>query len=227
MVPGQRERENRIVGLIGVKGAGKTQKAKQFFRRRDRVVVLDPLAEYQGGFVVSGQVETLDYLCGTNRFRVIYRPLEEADFRFVCKTVWKAQDCLFIAEELGRYCDPQSIPDEFDEIVTRGRHRRIDLVYTVQRYSIIHRNVTAMTDEWYIFRQTEPVDLDVMERRFGKAVAGIVRDLDDLEAVHIRQKEFRAHDPKSYRLVAIQPGRGVRVHELHGELAERSVERGS
>jgi len=210
----RRKRENRIIGLIGVKGAGKTVRAKQLFRASQRAFVIDPLAEYEQGYIVSAHGDTLDYLCETEKFRVIYRPLEPGDFVFACETVRRAKDCTFIVEELGRYCDNNSIPDEFDDIVARGRHYGVNLVYTVQRFQMIHKNVTSLTDEYYVFRQCEPVDLEQVEKRFGDAVARIVRDLDDLEAVHIRVKEFRAHVPKSYRVVSIIPGSGVFHHQL-------------
>jgi hypothetical protein len=211
------QKRNRITGCIGVKGAGKTELAKQFFRKAARALVVDPLAEYEGGFIVSGHREALDYLCETDRFRVIYRPLEQDDFVFACETVQAVGNCLFVVEELGRYCDVNSIPYAFDDIVARGRHSRINLCYTVQRFQMIHRNVTSLTDEYFIFRQFEPVDLQAVEQRFGPHVERVVRELDDLEAVHIKVKGFRAHDPSTVGVVSVLPGpRGELIS--HGRL---------
>ena len=215
-------RRNWIVGAIGSKGTGKTALARLLFRKHPRVIAVDPMSEYDGGFIVSGHLDTLDYLCGTKQFRVIYRPLDEADIAFACRTALAARKCLLIIEELGRYCEPQSIPAELDEVVTRGRHRCVDFLYTVQRFQMIHKNVSAMTDEFYIFRQFEAVDLEQIDRRFGRIVADQVRSLDDLEALKINVKEFRPDDRESFSLVSIVPGVGVFNHRRAAKVAGAS-----
>jgi hypothetical protein len=74
-------------------------------------------------------------------------------------------------------CQPNWVPPGFDHIIRLGRHRRIDVVWTGQRAAEIARRLTAATDVFVLFAQTEARDLEALADRCGVEVAAQVSRL--------------------------------------------------
>ncbi len=63
------------------------------------------------------------------------------------------------------------------KLIRTGRHRQIDITWTAQRASECARTLTSLTDEFVLFSQTEPRDLDAIAARCGDEVARKVAEL--------------------------------------------------
>jgi hypothetical protein len=185
---------NKIVGIIGSKGTGKSSLAETIFRRRERAVVFDTMGEYDYGFCVSERLAFVRYMRANNNFRVCYLPLEETDFSFVSKAVrlkasetQKApENLLYIVEEITQYCTALSTDEEFSRCIQLGRHANLDILYTGQRFADIARRVTSQTDIFYCFRVSEPRDIEAIAARFGNVVAEKVSSLENLHYVRLQ-----------------------------------------
>lgn len=191
---------NKIYGVIGSKGTGKSSFAQFVFRKRERAVVFDTMGEYDYGFCVSERLAFIQYMRQNKAFRICYLPLEPSDFSFVSKAVRlkgmesvseRAGDIrpqtnlLFIVEEVSQYCSAVSTDEEFSKCIQLGRHASLDILYTGQRFADIARRVTSQTDIFYCFRVAEPRDLEAIRDRFGDGVSDVISKLPDLHYVKL------------------------------------------
>jgi hypothetical protein len=175
--------QNRIVGVIGRKGSGKSTTSRELISCRDRVVIFDLLCEYASPNVFTDYDEFLGYLDRHPRSRMhcAYRPIDERPedvFEDVCNAVYDAGALCFVVEEAARFCGPGHLPSGFDRVIRLGRHRAIDTVWITQRASEVSRTLTAMTDVFlFIGASTEPRDLNAIAERCGQDVALKVQGL--------------------------------------------------
>ncbi|MGH8715519.1 MAG: type IV secretion system DNA-binding domain-containing protein [Pyrinomonadaceae bacterium] len=184
---------NKIVGMIGSKGTGKSTMAETIFKRRKRAVVFDTMGEYDYGFCVSERLAFVRYLRANENFRVCYLPLESADFGFVCKAVYlKAsesvrpkENLLYIVEEVTQYCSALSTDEDFSRCIQLGRHANLDILYTGHRFADIARRVTSQTDIFYCFRVSEPRDVEALAARFGDEIAVRISSLENLQYLRL------------------------------------------
>src|SRR5208337_2129797 len=59
-----------------------------------------------------------------------------------------------------------------------GRHRAVSMVWTAQRMSEVARRLTSATDRFFLFRHTEPIDIDaIWSAASGDCASAAVRRL--------------------------------------------------
>jgi len=207
-------KQNKIVGVIGAKGSGKTFYAKRLFAATEHAIVVDTMGEYDSGFIVSDPHYMIQHLRNQRRFRIVFLPLSEADFEFVCRAARAKGDLTLFIEEVHNYCTSHSINPQLQKVFRLGRHSNLNVVYTAQRYQDISRLVTAQTDEFVLFRISEPVDFQAIEKRFGSSMAEKVSRLQDHDFVKINVKEFRyAHSDSG----GVRPGGGLASSDAGAE----------
>jgi hypothetical protein len=181
------------------------------------------MKEYESGFIVYSPLEMAKYIRNNSRFKVVFRPIEEVDFDAACLIARKKGNLNLHLEEINNYCSPHGIRDELRKCHLQGRHARLNIFYTTQRFSECHRSVTAMTDYFALFRTCEPIDIDAIEKRFGYHVAERVRKLDDLQYVKVSQ---RRKDESDFSVGCLGFDRGVVYHRcIPSDSAEGTAER--
>jgi hypothetical protein len=178
------DNQNRIVGIVGRKGAGKSTCATTLIKYAPRVFVFDPMEEHQwlpDSFDgIDGELdEYFDETRYVKTFACAYAPGDdlEEDFEEICKLVFDYGRMLYVVEEAPLVLKPGYMPPVFGKIVRVGRHRQIDLLWTAQRAHEVSRTLTSATDVWVFFSQTEPRDLDSIAERCGREVAEMVAQL--------------------------------------------------
>jgi hypothetical protein len=95
----------------------------------------------------------------------------------ICDLVFDIGNLTVALEEIPHYCTAGWMPDGLDVLSRMGRHRRIDLVYTGQRFAELPRMLTATTDYFVLFGQREPRDLEALADPVGRDVAEKVERL--------------------------------------------------
>jgi hypothetical protein len=75
------------------------------------------------------------------------------------------------------YTQAGYMPPLLGKLIRTGRHREIDVVWTAQRAAEVPKTLTALTDVWILFSQTEPRDLAALADRCGGDVAERVAGL--------------------------------------------------
>lgn len=177
------ELQNRIVAIIGRKGTGKSTKLAEILAEQDRVLIFDPMAEHD---FIPNETDSLDELrefFKWNRkkaqWAATYVPGEEIeeDVEEVAKIVYGRGDLAFGIEEVPLICSPGHLPPMLGKLVRTGRHKRLNIYWTAQRAGECSRTLTSLTDEFILFSQTEPRDLDAIAARCGSPVADQVAQL--------------------------------------------------
>lgn len=177
--------QNRIVGVVGRKGSGKSTRVATLLKYAPRILVWDPMGDHSDLLpdVFEGIDEELDeYFEQARRAKAFacgYIPINdpEREFEEICDLVYHYGRMLFCIEEAPLVCKAGYMPPEFGRIVRTGRHRSIDLLWTAQRASEVSRTLTSATDFWIFYSQTEPRDLDAIAERCGREIADEVAGL--------------------------------------------------
>lgn len=184
---------NRIIGLIGPTGSGKSYMAALMMSEAERCAVyqLKRLHE-ESAFVmvaddvINGDVQEFAIKLSLPQFHYVYlcQPPEADGKRLVVKDLdWFIQSCYvrermcMIIDEAHFFCDPWHMPIFFRQAVVMGRSRFLDIAYCAQKFSTISKELTANTHELYIWRITEPGDLQSIDERCGAECSQAIANL--------------------------------------------------
>lgn len=168
---------NEIIVLLGRKGSGKTSLAKHMIRDKRRLLIYDPMGQFSDcGVVINDPVVLIEYLKRNiaGSFRVVYQPADDigtdiaVEFENTCEIVHCLEDLYFVVDEVDTYAQSNNCPPYFNNLVQRGRHKRISLVVTTRRHTETTRHLTAQADILISFSQHEPNDLKYLGTFFGK-----------------------------------------------------------
>lgn len=177
--------QNRIIGIVGRKGSGKSTRVATLLKYCPRIFAWDPMGDHSDLLpdVFEGiDDELYEYFYQASRaktFAGAYISGEdlEGEFEEICQLVYYYGHMLFCVEEAPLVCKAGYLPPVFGKIVRTGRHRGIDVLWTAQRASEVSRTLTSATDLWILYSQTEPRDLDAIAERCGREVADKVAGL--------------------------------------------------
>lgn len=177
------ELQNKITGIIGRKGTGKSTKLEELLSARDRVLVLDPMAEHDWTPNEISSLETLSEFFRWNRkkpqWAASFVPGEsiDEDVEDASRIAYKAGDHAIGIDEISLFTTAGHMPKALGRMIRTGRHRKMDIYWTGLRANEVPRTLTSLTDEFILFSQTEPLDLDAIAKRCGVDVADRVGEL--------------------------------------------------
>jgi hypothetical protein len=171
------EIQNRITGIVGVKGSGKSTAFAAILKRRERIIVWDSMAEHSW---IPNRLESpealrafLQWSRKRSQFAASYIPggdLSE-EIEEIAAMIYARGGLTFGLEEMSLICSPSYIPPVLGKLIRTGRHRRIDVVWSAQRAGEVSRLLTSQSDEFILFSQREPRDLDAISDRCGHEVS--------------------------------------------------------
>lgn len=185
------ERQNRIVGVAGRKGSGKSTIARLILEQCRRLFLFDTMGEHSW---VPDRHENLDqalvYVMESPHYSEFSASLIpqgdnfELEFIELCDVIYETgKECkvpmLFAVEEVPMLTRPNYTPKKFHKIIRLGRHAEISLLYTAQRIGECSRALTSATDVFVLFTHTEPRDLDAIAERTNSDLARKVQTLGD------------------------------------------------
>jgi hypothetical protein len=184
---------NRIIGLIGPTGSGKSYMAAKAMAECDRAAVYqlkriheEPAFVMVADEVIDGNPKEFALKLAEPQFHYVYlcQPPDVDGKRLVVRDLaWFIEACYtrermcMIIDEAHFFCDPWHIPVTFRQAVVMGRSRFLDIIYCAQKFSTISKELTANTHELYIWRITEPGDLGSISERCGVDCAEAVANL--------------------------------------------------
>jgi hypothetical protein len=179
------EVQNRIIGIVGRKGSGKSSRLRELLRYCPRFVGFDPMGEHAQGEKVNKfdspaqLAQFLNHSRKEETFAAVYVPggdLEE-EIEETARLVYARGELCFACEEVPLYTQAGYMPPLLGKLIRTGRHKKVDVVWTAQRAAEVPKTLTALTDVWILFSQTEPRDLSALADRCGGDVAKRVAGL--------------------------------------------------
>src|SRR5713101_1979996 len=159
--------------IFGLRGSGKSTLSRQLMQSYPRVLIVDPHREH-------GNPDPRVHYTGAVEIGSL-----EQEFPRLCALAWELGDCLFVVEEVDRFCGPGRISPEFFDIVNYGRHapgppapeRPVDYL-TISRYpAAVHIAVRSQAYEIYCFTMNEPAHVEYIAEVAGKEFAGGLQTL--------------------------------------------------
>lgn len=147
---------------MGRKGSGKTVLSKYISQNIERLIVWDFLGQFECNDIAN-HTEKLEKILNHSVYNVAVR-LPEYYFPFICQFVKQQGKCTFLIDEIDMISSPTTIPKELDYLLRYGRHHEIDIIATARRPAEVHRNLTANSDDIYVYQTHEPRDLTYLAR---------------------------------------------------------------
>jgi hypothetical protein len=124
-------------------------------------------------------------------FRILYQPIVlppaldqpapglAEHFAAVTQLVIACGRMIYAVDEIDRFTTAQYMPAGLDYLVNQGRHVQVSLMCTSRRPAQIPRELTSQAHRFFVFRMTEPADLDYLQKYIGAAATETVRNLAD------------------------------------------------
>lgn len=164
-----------IYCIFGVRGSGKTTLVKSLSRNSSRVLIYDPLEEYDAEkfYSVQSLGDALKDVTPRTRFRFSFVPTagKEEDGDFLAAYARAVGDCTVVYEEIDLLCSPHYLPDNLSDSIRRGRHYNVSLIAVSRSPAEVSRLLTSQAHQFYIFRFSEPRQIDYFRARFGDETA--------------------------------------------------------
>lgn len=187
--------EKKIRLVIGKRGSGKSVLTKYLIRNDRRLVVYDIMSEYVEGVVFDvhttaeynkARLDVREFWRHVYRrsFRIIYRPLSvKFEILWLATAVFALGDLTFVIEEIDAVCTPFDIPEPMQAIIQRGRHKNIELIGVTPAPFGIHRDLTRQAKDIFIFRTSEPRDIQYLRQLLGDRIEPKLAALEQYEFV--------------------------------------------
>ncbi len=190
------------IGIYGTSGCGKSTLAKQLIKSIERIIVFDPMAEYEAqGFTVVKSVVDLLKHSKSKKFKLAYQMNVDAkhsdELAKVAQAVFLVQkpyaegknfpQMTFLIEEMAL-----SIPNVqnakslsyMTNMANMGRHFGINLIGIAQRPANVNTTVRACFTENYFFMMNLMNDIQAVSEFIGKTNANKILQLNRHEAIH-------------------------------------------
>lgn len=168
---------NLRVWVCGQSGSGKSYWIKyELVPRWDRVLVVDPLAEYGAHVeaIVTSPAEARAWLVARGAghhmipFRLSCVPDSDEDSLAYLALAWSLPSSLVVVEEVDTIASPSFSPKELRHLIQRGRHRRISVVCSTQRPAATPVQLRSQADLLAAFRLTTPLDQEAVKFAIGE-----------------------------------------------------------
>jgi DNA helicase HerA-like ATPase len=148
------------ITIGGIRGYGKTTLAKMLLRKFPRVLVYDPLDQYQGFNRYVPQSDTPE------------------EFAYVANWVWREQNIMFAIEECENYIgEGMAICQAAKNIINRGRNYGIGYMAITRRIANLSKTAFSLSDHVFLFRFFAPNDVRYCSDFIGRDWAARLQEL--------------------------------------------------
>jgi hypothetical protein len=163
---------------------GKSEWTKQYLKRVPRVIICDPMDEYEGT-LYNDPEDMIEHVRAYRVYKV--RTTDIDALPVLCSIAMAAGRCTLVIDEAQRTLPQGSrkLPPQFEDIIYRGRHKVVSLVLISQRPSTVHIAARSQFTRMICFRQTEKNDVAWIQNTAG----------EDLPLQKLRMNEYYEIDP--------------------------------
>lgn len=180
---------NYILGVFGRKNSGKSTFVSERAAGIPRLGVIDTLGEYSQIFppcpgALPEQVLMLSQNQAPMQYSYLLPPQHFATaFNYLCKAAYMGGNLTLVIEEIDYFSKPNWNEEGLDLLIRYGRHRNVNVIYTVRNLGETSRRLTSQTDYYVAFRVTEPLYLDAIAERLSDDAALRIANLGEHEHI--------------------------------------------
>ncbi len=158
-------KDGQITLIFGRIGSGKSTLAKELMRDEERLIVVDPLAEYNNGVIVNDMIELHSYMLEyrPEKFKIICRFDNDLDMEYLFKYIFELENVCLVLEECEMYISPQAKSGSFLRLIRYGRHKDIRLIGIARRPSELSADMKAQVTRAYSYQMVQPLDIQIMK----------------------------------------------------------------
>lgn len=179
---------NKIIVTFGKKGSGKTTLTKSLVNRiGGKTIILSPVDSFNLPHVKPVEIWRVKDIPGymdnqtSGQVLMIRIPDQEAVDCICAYAIYLGMPVTIVIDEVDLYAKSK----ELLHIIHYGRHFGINLLTNTRRYADVPRLLTSQADDIYIFRTTEPRDIEYIRQTAGKQVANEIQQLKQYEYIHL------------------------------------------
>jgi hypothetical protein len=186
-----------IIVVVGKTGMGKTFWTRRYLARRRRVLIYDPMLEYEGELFTDME-QLIEHIRGRRFYQARVEFAKDVPaLSMIAMAAGECQhrgrpmphrgctDVTLVIDEAARAVPSGGfkIDPAIEDVVFRGRHRHVTLVITTQRASTLSIAARSQWTRIISFWQTEPADVKFIESQAGRTLD--LERLDELEYYEI------------------------------------------
>ena len=205
------KQEREVVLVVGKTGHGKTLWTRRYVFSRRRVIILDPMLEYEGEQFDDTR-KILDHVAKNRFYQVRSEWAEDAPDLALIAMVGgkcvkpgkpmphpKCTDVCLVIDEAGRAIPARSTLDPaIEDVIYRGRHKHVSLVNVTQRASTLSIAARSQWTRLISFWQTEDADVKWVQNQAGSKIdVEHLRPLEYFDITPIGIKKKRIHLEKN------------------------------
>jgi hypothetical protein len=181
--------EREVILVVGKTGHGKTLWTRRYIFSRRRVIILDPMLEYEG-ILFDDTGKMLDFIedqgqeRGHGYYQVRSEWAEDApDLATIAMAAGhcvkqgkpmphpKCTDVCLVIDEAGRAIPSRTTLDPaIEDTIYRGRHKHVTLVNVTQRASTLSIAARSQWTRLITFWQTEDADIKWIHSQAGSKI---------------------------------------------------------
>lgn len=191
------------MAVLGASGSGKSTFVKrEISRGHPRLLIWDPLAEYEGH--ATDKVHELLAGLRLTKFRLVFRPssddkIRAVQFDLICRAALAAGRLTFIVEELRFVTTPSRAPVGWARVCLTGRHRGLTVYGLSQRPASIDKDFLGNCTRIRTGRLAYPEDLKAVRKAMGIA-GSAAHQVDNLQPLEWVEKDMTTGKFSSGRL---------------------------
>jgi hypothetical protein len=179
--------DRRVVLVFGITGKGKTTWTRRMLAAQHRAVIMDPQGEYRE-FTRYDDIDQCLLAMDRPVFRVTHP--DPANFKWLCLGARAAGRCWLVIEEAHFIMPSHEMPpQEFKDVIYRGRHQEVSVLLVAQRPTTVHISARSQWSDLITFQQTERADVQWLESVTGQSLP--VQELERGEYLHIAAGEVK------------------------------------
>lgn len=159
---------NSVTMVVGQRGSGKSVYLKRLLFDKPRVIVFDVNEEYHYMRKVGTLRRLAEIIEEEDSFHLAFVPKNvEHDLPLFCKLAMMRGKVTIVFDEAHVIAPLHSIDHELTMLITRGRHKEVDLIFATQRLALVSKLMTSQANRTIFFKLTEPRDVQAASEWLG------------------------------------------------------------
>lgn len=190
--------QNKIMGIVGPTGSGKTYLAAREFGQEDRALVYQIVRtniEYDvyATHITDDLRTAIKTMEREEKYRIVYKvpdsdivekgkELDYPSSRIIAQACYDIGNMTLYLDEAHELCDQMKIHPRLRKVIRLGRNNELNVTWIAQSMEV-HREIRRNSRELIMFYMWEPGDLEKIEERCGEQTMQRVTELRRLQQV--------------------------------------------